>query len=811
MSRATAARWLPPALAAALAIGVQTVVAVILGLTPFGPIGRGVGDYGPQYLPFHLYLHDVLHGRAHGDLQFTWSASAGTGFLPDYATYLGGPFTPLVALFDRTQMDTAILVISLLRIGLAAALMVVLLRTLRPLAPVPPAVLLAVGYAGGSWVAEQGMMTPQWLDGLWAFPALCLAGLWTVRRGAVLGPVAIVAVAWWSNYYSALMASLGAGLFLTAWLVSARRPLLVNLARFALRGGLGVAAMGWLLWPTLRAVRAASAAPTTPALVTGVDVSLGWFGFVEGIARGPALFVGSLALVLMGAVALATHLDLRARLSWLVLAAVALVVVQLPPAVWLFNGADVPNGNAYRWSFVAAGLGITAGWHAVAPAVASATAQAWLTRAQLAAAAVLIAVLGIVAAFSQAPTHGPWWLGPIVALGLLASTTLIDRRATSLLIGVLVLVELVFSATAIIPPGRRDYGVSEPYAATGSTESQRAAQIRVAANWPRHRAAAEVTGQPLWNSYNLGQRGNLPAVGGYSSTMPAVVESTLAQFGVIAVGRHARENTGTLSRTVLAMHAGWNLPEDRMQTWPTLPMMRTLAPSAIARGGLPSLFNRPVAHPVTTSVRWDDGAPTQAAPRGVRSRPGKLLVQTAQCLSGGTVVYRAPSLLGKAIWMRWSGREQVIAGQGQFIEDLPTDAALGFHYFSTPGPTTPLGQAFCLDLPQLALEVAETTTPRLTAHGGRISGTFPTPQTGTVVIATVNQQGWTCAADGRSVARTSVHGLLGVPVDRASTVECSFRQPGLRLGSGVSALALLVVGLMMVWNHRQRIRRRADE
>lgn len=807
-------RWLAPLIAASLAILVVGTVSAVLGLTPFGPVGRGIGDYGPQYLPFHLYLHDVLHGRAYGDLHFTWSASAGTGFLPDYATYLGGPFTPLVALFDRTQMDTAILVISLLRIGLAAALMVVLLRTLRPSAPALPAIVLAVGYASGSWVFEQGLMTPQWLDGLWAFPALCLAALATVRRRALLGPVVVVAVVWWSNYYSGLMASLGAGLFLTAWLVATGRPLLVNLSRFALRGALGVAAMGWLLWPTLRAVRAASQAPNVPSLVDSPDALLGWFGFVDGIARRPALFVGSLALVLVGAVVMAKHLELRARLTWFGLALLGLVLVRLSPAVWLFNGADVPNGNAYRWSFVVAGLVLIAGWHAIAPRLPGRGARGWLTGAQVAAGAALLALVAAVAATSNVATHGPsqhaWLFVPTLVVALLAlGSTLGARRRGHLLVqvvvGGLVVLELVWSAVAIIPPGRRDYGVSEPYSATGALELERAAAVRAAVTWPQHRAAATVSEQPTWNAYNLGQRSGLPAVGGYSSTMPAVVETTLGQLGLVAVGRHVREDTGRLPRTVLAMQAGWSLQQEQVVTWPTLPMMRTVQPSASERGGLASLFNRPVAHPVTTSVRWQDGTPAQTDARGVVSRPDQLLVQTATCNSGGTLVYRTPNLLGKAVWMRWAGQEQIVAAAGQFVEDLPGGTEVSFHYFSTNGPTTELGQPFCLDLPELDLEVAETISPVITVRGGRISGTFPGPQTGTVVIATVGQSGWSCSADGRRVERSSAHGLLAVPVDGATTVECSFRQPGLRLGLALSALALLVIAGLAGWTHRHRL------
>ena len=234
--------------------------------------------------------------------------------------------------------------------------------------------------------------------------------------------------------------------------------------------------------------------------------------------------------------------------------------------------------------------------------------------------------------------------------------------------------------------------------------------------------------------------------------------------------------------------------------------------SAVDRGGLASLFNRAVVHPVSAGLRWQDGTAAQVDPRGVISRPKQLLVQTARCSPGKTLVYRAPNLAGKAVWIRWApGKERIIAGQGQFVEDLTADREITFRYFSTTGDTTPLGQFFCLDMAELALEIAETEVPLVAVDGPRISATFNRPQTGMVVFATANQQGWTCTADRRRVERTSVHGMLAVPVEGSSTVDCSFRQPGLRLGLGVTLMALLSIALLLVVNHRQQIRSPADD
>lgn len=178
--------------AAGLRAGLLAALLTVLGtcggdavarVFPFGPRHRAVNDLANQFVPYHAYLWDLLHGRTEGGPPLLdWRAGWGTSFLPDYGTYLSSPFAPLVALLPRDDIEYAVYGVTVLKTAVAAAVMTVLLRRLGPGGPGPagpagpagwwwPAVLGAA-YALCGWSLAEGTYNPMWLDGLVAFPLL---------------------------------------------------------------------------------------------------------------------------------------------------------------------------------------------------------------------------------------------------------------------------------------------------------------------------------------------------------------------------------------------------------------------------------------------------------------------------------------------------------------------------------------------------------------------------------------------------------------------------------------------------------------
>ena len=331
------------------------------GIRPFGTRSNILGDDGAQYIHFYAAFREALTSHSLSSLQFSWAFGAGVPFLPTYATYLGGPFTFLVLLFPPSRVGTAISAIVLAKLVTSSAVMFTLLRTLGPRRHPGIAAFLATAYTVSGWVFDVGWFNPQWLDGLIAFPALSLVALRCRKPRRQLWPgVLVVALFWWSNFYSAYMASVGAAIVLgvveMATSTTLRRSAL-RIGRFALTGVIGVVLTSPTLVPTLVALRHGS--PTG-----GSDMSpLNWSSIIvrtlpltEGVAYTPGLFSTSAALILALGIPAAMHLPWRTRLSITITAVVVLLSLNIPSMRIAWNAFNAPHGMPFRFTFVVCGL-----------------------------------------------------------------------------------------------------------------------------------------------------------------------------------------------------------------------------------------------------------------------------------------------------------------------------------------------------------------------------------------------------------------------------------------------------------------------
>ncbi|MFF0965129.1 YfhO family protein [Streptomyces sp. NPDC003703] len=419
-------RWRRPGQSAALLAALLTAVVccaadAVAGSYPFGPRTRDVNDLGNQYVPFHAHLWDLLHGRADGGLLVNWQSGYGSSFLPDLGTYLSSPFAPLVALFPRDEIDLAVYTVTVLKTAAAGAAMAWLLLRLRP-GRWWTAGLLGAAYALCGWSLADASYNPMWLDGLVALPLLCLVGEW-VRAGRrrLLG-VVIVALAWTANFYTAYMATLGAGLvlLLRLWLGGVpRRRALTAAGRAAATVVLGVGLSAPLVAVVYLGTKHAypgrvthfSPVPTEDVLARLLPTTYG-FG-------SPALFVGTTALLLVLALPFHRAAPRRVRVGWPALVAVVALSMQWTPTHLAWHAFATPNGSPYRQAFVLCALLVTAAWYTLSYGVPAPRA--------LGAAAALLALIAAVASGSGLVRPFAWPILLTAAVGALGGLLLLGR------------------------------------------------------------------------------------------------------------------------------------------------------------------------------------------------------------------------------------------------------------------------------------------------------------------------------------------------------------------------------------------------
>ena len=261
-----------PVLVAAAAGGTTFVASgIIRGTYPFGDRPRSTNDLGQQFVPMYAHLRDIVTGQAPGDLLFNWSSGFGVPFLGDLMAYVGSTLSWIALVLPRDQIDLALFLVAVAAISLGAGAMTAYLRQLRPTGPVWLAIAAGVSYGACAWAIDDAAYMTVWLNGMVAFPVLCLLCEWILRRRSIPSMLVtpfVVALLWTSHFYTVYMATIGAGIVVVARILSYEaavswRDRLTGAVRCMVAVGLGIGLAAPLLVPTFQAIRAARPSPKT--------------------------------------------------------------------------------------------------------------------------------------------------------------------------------------------------------------------------------------------------------------------------------------------------------------------------------------------------------------------------------------------------------------------------------------------------------------------------------------------------------------------------------------------------------------------
>ncbi|MFB8404138.1 YfhO family protein [Streptomyces sp. NPDC055912] len=796
-----------------------TVVAVCGGdaaarVFPFGPRHRAVNDLANQFVPFHAHLWDLLRGRADGGLLLDWQAGWGTSFLPDYGTYVSSPFAPLVALFPRGDIEYAVYGITVLKTAVAAAAMTYLLRRLGP-GTWWWASALGASYALCGWSLAEGTYNPMWLDGLIAFPLLCLVGEW-VREGRrpLLGPL-VVAVCWVANFYTAYMATIGAALVLLVRLLTARagtadaagdaaagsasgagagpasragagpardsatgarRTVVRTLLRAGLTTGIGVALAAPVLLPVFLGsrhahpglVREFDPAPATDVLARLLPVTYSF--------STPAAFVSTAVLLLVAALPFRREIPGRERWLWAGLCAAVLASMQWGPTHLLWHAFATPNGSPYRQTFVLSGVLVLTAW--------TGFAHGRPGRRALLGGAAVVAALSLGSLPSSFLT--PWAL-LLTAAGLaaVAAALLLPRRGRyGVLAALLVVGTVVGQAAATTAYADRERLVRlDDYPPWGTGQQRRADALAEADGWPAYRTDPGLPRVAGNDPLLLGGQG----AAYYSSHTPAVLTGTLTALGGgwTSRGRNLLSLDNPVTDALFGVGARWRdgTVVRAEPSAPPLPLVTVRPPGPAPAYGRSPFRNQELLL----------GARVYEAPGA-----------GGACPVGTEVFLWAPDATGPA---RLGGYEtRLLGGRPKRLAAL---TSLGVQQREGTAPRVPPGgraEIACLDHDRLRAAVAglrARAATRIDVRDDGLTATLPPGVTGTAVVAAPRIAGWRCEG-GKAGA---YGGLLAVDVrPGTTTVSCRFRPPGLRSGqaAGAAGVLLLTASLWLGARGRRR-------
>ncbi|WP_411101353.1 YfhO family protein [Streptomyces sp. cmx-4-9] len=768
------------------------------GAHPFGPAGRAVNDQANQYVPFHRALWDLAHGEASGDLLFSWRAGFGQQFLSDFHTYLGNPFSWLAVLVPRAHVDLAVFAVSPLTMGAAAAVMTVYLGKLHP-GPWWQRGVLGACYGLCGWALSDASYIPMWLWGLVALPMLGIAVEWCLEERRWTGAALLVALAWYGNFYTAMMATMAACILLAVRLATLGMtgPARLRASGRAASAALtGIALTLPLLLPSF--LSSGAAQPTRAAAFDPVRIDTFLTGLLPAThlwGGSPRLYVASLGLILAGSFVLNGAVPRRTRLVWTAAALLVLASFQFPPTQYLWHGLAVPNGNPYRETFVFSGLVVVLAWLALAHRPRP---------PHLALAAALL--VGATAALSRTDDFGGWTWPAVLgggALSLLALTLLAlggrHRVLVPLAAGLMAAVVLAESTVAAAGADARRSRErwAKPAVTSSPSIARHAAAARAADGWPARRTDS---GAPQ-TSYNdaLALRAQGPQY--YSSYLPAATFQALEPlgYGYKNDGRTFFGADDPVLDAIFSIGARVR-PGGAPGTWTA-----TTFPAPPLVTVRPAPYTSPNPRD-SVYARQEDvlGATVHQVPQVIRRGTATRQDYAARCTPGAEAYWYSPALYGT---VAAGGAETALRGRATGVRRIGTVPASGrldvTVRTAARGATAgrhPLG---CLDRAALDAAVRRLTATgatRVTASGHTLAATLPKGAAGTAVIATTAVPGWHCSAPAGSF-----HGLLAMRLPAgATTVSCTFTPRGLTPGLAAAALALLALASATTASLRRR-------
>ena len=807
------------------ALLVHLVVRLKAGVYPFGTYSGRVHDFGAQYLPFYSRFRDqILQDSGLSGLTFSWNLGLGVSSIPDYATYLGGPITPLVLLLvPRHQILAAFLISILVKVALAAGLMRLLMHYLRPDFTGIIPLIISVGYACSSWVFELGQFIPQWLDVLYGIPLLFFAALemrkprprWILVGGAV-------ALVWWANYYVAFMASIVAGLFsITLALgLDGFKQGLKNVARFVAGGVLGVATTAPILLPTINALfQGVGYESVEKLIIFGKSVAgIRTLPFTTTITYEPPLYTGFVALALFAAFFFTRDLTLRFKIVWLITTAVLLLSLTNMKAQIVWNLFQTPHGTPYRWVFV-----ITA-WVVVTATLA------WESKT------------GNNRLGNGKQLDGPNWsqvvivvlLGPAIVLLLLKRWNLVGfptaGRTTMAayvfllcaLLAVIMVVRWYPIRKAAVLLGRAStallvIAVSFEYVETGvlvdkesiprfeiintSVEAKRIelSERLVAAEWPTHRLGwIHDDFTDFHATDNLSARYIYPGTDYYSTAVTSQYANSLTSLGMVTSNgaRFSWLPEDSILKGVLSVASPNGLP--------TLPMARVY-PDQFT----PNNSAMPTEYESRSSL---SNAPNLYHFEPVSVKNAATLAEETELREGETYLFSTSCKPGTTVFAGVHRYDRISdAPTGYHIEEVNGVAASSDGLLGEIGQATEATQSFtlhmaadrtlnqnlfvgCADISEYLRGTEKIVGPSgLVIQAEKVTATFAQPVSGQFVLATPAVDGWSCSADNKPIPVSSRAGLLSAVVSDATTIQCGFTPPLFKAGIGIATLALLLL------------------
>lgn len=382
------------------------------GFYPFGGKSMFIMDMRDQYLEFFASLRNMLLGD--DSLFFSWSRSMGGNYMGLFAYYVASPLSFITLFFPIQKMPLAIVVLTVLKIGLAGLSFSVFAVHLwkrsiagegdRRIFLVLP---IAVSYALISYNMIYSMCL-MWLDGVILLPVILL-GVEKILEGRKgLHYMLSLAALFVCNYYTGYMVGIFTALYTVYRILSQIdrehfKEYAVKTLRFTVCTLLAFGISAPLIIPVARDLMQGKLAMNSyvPDTTTNFKFSslLGKLqnGVYDSITNTglPAIYCGFLALLLLLVFFVINRITIREKIGAAVILAILAVSFYVTKLDMAWHGFQYPTWFPYRYAFVCSFFMLYMALRAMCAVATLNRVSAGKTSVILAAAGVLTLVAAV--------------------------------------------------------------------------------------------------------------------------------------------------------------------------------------------------------------------------------------------------------------------------------------------------------------------------------------------------------------------------------------------------------------------------------
>jgi Predicted membrane protein len=336
------------------------VAYIIFEIYPFGKRSLLIIDLYHQYAPFLSDFQDKL--KSFSSMLYSWAGGLGTSYLPLFAYYVASPLNLLTVLFPKEHLTEAVLVLTLLKIGLAGMCFTIYLKGIHREQNFMYIAFSSL-YALSGYVLTFSWNI-MWMDAIYLLPLIMLGLVRLVRDSKGLFYCIALAIALFSNFYMAIFICIFSLLYYPVCLFSyqsIKKPKIFLKAslKFAGYSLLAAGLSTILLLPTYLSLKLSSAADDR--IPSTLNQYFDLFDFVTrhytvaspAIREGmPNLYCGIIVLILIPIYFMSKSIRLKEKFLHLVLILVLIASFNTNVLNFIWHGFHFPNQIPYRFSFV---------------------------------------------------------------------------------------------------------------------------------------------------------------------------------------------------------------------------------------------------------------------------------------------------------------------------------------------------------------------------------------------------------------------------------------------------------------------------